>query len=104
MPERSFFIADKQFPVCARCTGAFIGYCIGGITYFFFKLPIFLSLSFCAIMFIDWAVQEMEILKSNNLRRLLTGFLCGFALMQIYIDLIIFVVCGIAEKLQVACQ
>ena len=25
MPERSFFIRGKQFPVCARCTGVMIG-------------------------------------------------------------------------------
>lgn len=25
LPERSFFYNGKQFPVCARCTGAIVG-------------------------------------------------------------------------------
>ena len=24
LPERSFFLADRQFPVCARCTGLYV--------------------------------------------------------------------------------
>ncbi|MEI3349189.1 MAG: DUF2085 domain-containing protein [Dysosmobacter sp.] len=27
-PDRSFFFHGKQFPVCARCTGVFLGECI----------------------------------------------------------------------------
>ncbi len=36
-------------------------------------------------MFFDWFVQRMEILESTNLRRLLTGMCCGYALGQFYV-------------------
>lgn len=83
MPERSFFIKGKQFPVCARCTGAFFGYLTGGVLYFIFPVNIILNISFCFIMFTDWYLQYKKILESNNIRRVITGFLCGFGLIQI---------------------
>lgn len=86
--ERSLFFKEKQFPVCARCTGAFIGYLIGGITYFFFNIPVFISLIFCLILFIDWFLQYLKIKQSNNFRRIITGILCGFGLIQIYLKFI----------------
>jgi uncharacterized membrane protein len=33
IPERSFFIAEHQFAVCARCTGLYSGFTIAAITY-----------------------------------------------------------------------
>lgn len=92
MPERSFFIKEKQFPVCARCTGAVIGYCAGGITYLFFKLPIIICVSFCVIMFVDWLLQRLQIAESTNLRRLITGTVCGFGLIQLYLAAFVFLV------------
>lgn len=84
LPERSFFYKGKQFPVCARCTGAFIGYISGGVLYRFWDAPVLLCVLFCAIMFFDWFVQRINLLESTNFRRLITGILCGFGLMQIY--------------------
>ena len=40
------------------------------------------------IMGIDWGVQELGIKESNNIRRLITGFLGGLGLFSIYINLI----------------
>ena len=76
----------KQFPVCARCTGAFAGYLTGILSYSFINVPIWLSLLFCLIMFVDWLIQRLCILESDNIRRLITGMLCGFGLMRIYIE------------------
>lgn len=84
MPERSFFIKGKQFPVCARCTGAFIGYLIGGILYFFVKINIWICILFCAILFLDWLIQYLEWKKSTNIRRLITGIACGVGMIQMY--------------------
>lgn len=84
-PDRSFFYKGRQFPVCARCTGAFIGYFFGGILAVIYIIPWWLALVFCAVMFFDWFVQRIKILESNNIRRLITGALCGFALMQMYL-------------------
>ena len=27
-PDRSFFFRGRQFPVCARCTGMLLGFCV----------------------------------------------------------------------------
>ncbi len=89
MKERSFFICGKQFPICARCFGAFIGYISGGIIYPFYKIQVITAVFFCTCLFIDWFVQKINILQSTNFRRLITGILCGFSLMQIYIKLIL---------------
>lgn len=92
MPERSFFYKGKQFPVCARCAGAFAGYILGGITSIIVKIPVWLAFAFCIIMFIDWFLQRIKIVYSTNVRRLITGILCGFGLMQIYIKVLIWVI------------
>ena len=88
MPERSFFYKGKQFPVCARCTGAFIGNIVGGAVYFFLKMPIWLCLLLCFILFVDWYIQYLNICQSTNIRRLITGILCGAGLTQIYFSII----------------
>lgn len=89
MPERSFFIKDMQFPVCARCTGVFIGWLFAVVGIFFYR-PGFITICvFCALMFIDWFLQYKNILRSNNIRRLITGILGGYALTSLYIILIL---------------
>ena len=82
--DRSFFINNYQFPICARCTGLLIGYILGIISLFFnFKVSILLSVFFIFIMFVDWFIQHKNILYSTNIRRLLTGLLCGFGIINI---------------------
>ena len=78
-PDRSFFIHGHQFPVCARCTGVFVGECIGIICFRFVHFPVVLLLAFCGLMFLDWLIQFLQIRESNNSRRFITGILCGYA-------------------------
>lgn len=92
LPERSFFYKGKQFPECARCTGGFIGYIAGGILYRLLQAPIWLCIAFCIMMFIDWLLQRLGVLNSTNLRRLITGILCGFGLMQVYIKALLSII------------
>ena len=87
--DRSFCIRGKQFPVCARCTGAFIGYLTSIFTYYYLKVPLWINAAFCLIMFADWFVQRIGVLESDNFRRFITGVLCGFGLMNIYICFLI---------------
>jgi uncharacterized membrane protein len=84
--ERSFFFYDYQFPVCARCTGLFIGQIMGlSLFYFFlrFDLKILFILAFISLSFlgIDGILQLKKIYISNNFRRLITGILCGHFVM-----------------------
>ena len=97
MPKRSFFYKGKQFPVCARCTGAVIGYFLGGITSIIMKIPLWLAITFCTIMFIDWYLQKISIVESTNIRRLITGIICGFGLMQIYIKTLFWIINAITQ-------
>lgn len=89
LPERSFFIKDRQFPICARCTGVGIGYLAGLISFMFIKPGVIIPILFCAVMFVDWLIQYLNILKSNNIRRLITGLLCGYGLMSLSLLLIV---------------
>lgn len=79
IPERSFYIKGKQFPVCARCTGILLGGIIGGgvfllgnystnnIVFFIMILP----------LIFDGTIQAFTPYISNNVRRLITGILFG---------------------------
>ncbi len=99
MPERSFFYHGKQFPVCARCTGATIGQLIAVCANMIWmidlhkskerrKIPWILSVGASVVgmgvMGADWAIQEVGIRESTNTRRLITGILGGFGVFNMY--------------------
>ena len=93
LPRRSLFIKGYQFPICARCTGVIIGEIIAIILILCkIKINIWTNIIFLTIMGIDWFIQFINILESNNIRRLITGFLGGFGLTYIYYHLIIYVI------------
>ena len=81
MPERSFFIGDYQFPLCARCTGIVIGHVSAIIAAFFCQVPIKTIFGILPLA-IDGTVQKFTNYESNNRRRLVTGFLYGFTFMS----------------------
>ncbi|QVK17247.1 DUF2085 domain-containing protein [Mycoplasmatota bacterium] len=86
LPERSFFYKDKQFPICSRCTGIFIGYIIGiislilGIFFPFLILKFWISILLIIPMLIDGSIQFFTHYRSNNYKRLITGVLAGFGI------------------------
>lgn len=86
-PERSFFYKGKQFPLCSRCTGIFIGYLIGIIIIilsfvFLFNLPKLPYLFIFIIpMALDGTIQYFTSYESTNIKRLITGLLAGIAIM-----------------------
>ncbi len=79
MSERSFVCHGKQFPVCARCTGVFLGELTGILSLRWIRPPVWLLISFCVVMLLDWGIQALGWKESTNARRLLTGTLCGYA-------------------------
>ena len=86
MSGRSFFVKGYQFPVCARCTGVFIGNILSVILLAAGHVPhIIITLALCLIMLIDWLLQFKNILESTNARRLVTGVMGGYGLMAVLI-------------------
>jgi uncharacterized membrane protein len=83
LPERSFFFKGKQFPVCARCTGVFLGRLGAFAAFWWVKVSPWLPIAFLAIMFADWGAQHLKIKESSNIRRLVTGALGGFGLVYL---------------------
>ena len=82
LPERSFFFRGHQFPVCARCTGFYIGFfsCIlfkyfGLIPKFSFNLIIAAMLATPLIF--DGVTQALGLRESNNALRFVTGIMFG---------------------------
>lgn len=79
--DRSFFIKGYQLPICSRCLGLLLGYVIGFFNKFLFN-PV-LSIIFIFTMFLDGILQLCNIITSNNLRRIVTGFLCGISFINL---------------------
>lgn len=85
LSERSFYFKGKQFPVCARCTGVYLGQIIMIILLLLgFKINLLVSIILMIPLVIDGTIQRFGILISNNLRRLITGFMCGLGVIGIY--------------------
>lgn len=90
MPERSFFYKEYQFPLCARCTGIAIGHFVAVCAAPFRTF----NLSIATLMIplaVDGTIQYCTAYESNNIKRLLTGVLYGFAFSSI--------ICRIIKKL-----
>ncbi|MBI4813709.1 MAG: DUF2085 domain-containing protein [Methanobacterium sp.] len=85
IPQRTFKIRGKYFPVCARCTGFYIGafsYFIGA---YFVYVEYTLYLIFMAFLmiipaFLDGFTQLLGSRESDNKLRLLTGLVGGVGL------------------------
>ncbi len=84
IPERSFFIAEHQFAVCARCTGLYVGFAVAVLLYPFarslrqIEAPrrkwLFLA---AAPLTIDFALGFFGIWENTHFSRFATGALLG---------------------------
>ena len=70
MPERSFFLGNYQFPLCARCTGIALGHiaAIAAAPFYTFKYAVSL---FMLPMAVDGTLQYFTSYRSNNLKRVI---------------------------------
>lgn len=93
MKERTLSIKGIYFPVCARCTGIILGQIIGIILLLGnVSINIYLGLGFLLLMFLDWLFQFLGIRESTNIRRLLTGTLCGIGEVYIVVYIVLLIV------------
>lgn len=89
-PERSFSCCQKQFFLCARCTGIFVGELLIApilyiLTWHFNFYTIFLLIP----LIIDGTLQYYKNIMSNNIRRLITGLLAGYGIGIFIIHLLV---------------
>ena len=81
--DRSFFISGKQFPICARCMGIFIGQLsLPIIALKYIEIGFIASYLMIVPMLIDSFTQAYEWRESNNWLRLITGILAGVGMMS----------------------
>jgi len=84
------YIGGYNFFVCTRCTGMIIGIIIGLFIQSVLKLGFYIdmdpNLVFLLTLLspipgiIDWGVQKLGFIKSNDYKRILTGILVGMAI------------------------
>jgi len=84
LPERSFFLGEHQFAVCARCTGLYVGFALATLCY-----PMFRSLRrteaparkwlflAAAPLALDFALGFFGLWQNTHSSRFLTGALLG---------------------------
>jgi len=79
-PERSFWLADAQLPVCARCLGIYAGTVVGAIAAPFVgvvrrpRLPLILStVPAVTSLLVEWAGLG----RPSNIVRAITGVVAG---------------------------
>ena len=87
--ERSFTFRGYQFPVCARCTGIFIGHVVA---IFLCIMKVRISLKICALLILimacDGFLQLFKIKESTNIRRLITGILAGVGYIFVLVNIV----------------
>lgn len=92
-PDRSFFIGDYQFPVCARCTGVFLGQLAAVIMLLSGRrVPAKAAAALLAVMGADWLAQKLEVLGSTNIRRLMTGIMGGIGITFLYFKTAVYII------------
>ncbi len=101
LPERSFFIHEHQSPLCARCTGMYLGFFIGLIFLIArrrthaARMPttaiIAVLIGFMALMGIDGVNSTISVIPgapqlyhTTNLHRIVTGSLFGIAMCMLF--------------------
>lgn len=83
-PNRSFFYKGRQFPLCARCTGLYVGYSFWPLFVFdIINFGILFTLSIILPTFIDGFIQYYFKWESNNWVRFLSGLAAGVGLMSL---------------------
>jgi uncharacterized membrane protein len=77
LSARSFFVRNRQFHVCARCTGLITGYMVSPLLLIVSQFASRLFVVACALLVLDGVTQLMKWRESNNQLRVATGFITG---------------------------
>ena len=86
--ERSFSISGLNMPVCSRCTGIYLGIFLSLLMLILLERRIkgefpslkmvLVSVGAFLLMGIDVVLSTLDLIQSNNVIRLITGFITGW--------------------------
>ena len=89
LSDRSFHIHGVQLPLCARCTGIFLGlFLIGPVLCAVLPVNMLVSFYLFSLMIIDGYTQYHGYQKSNNAFRLISGIGFGYAIVSLITHII----------------
>ena len=88
MSHRSFTVRGRQFNVCARCTGLLAGILASPLLTPWRHVSLLLFLSGVAMVALDGITQLIGVRESNNLIRVITGFVAGLWVVPIALRLV----------------
>lgn len=81
LASRSFFVYGYQLPLCARCVGILVGEIL---SIFFIFNGILLNYKWLFLLLLpmitDGGIQLVSSYESSNTKRVISGFLSGFAI------------------------
>lgn len=89
LPSRSFRVRNRQFQVCARCTGIFTGATTAPLLFFAHPLGMSILLVAIVLNLVDGGTQLLGLRESNNGFRMLFGVLFGLGLILLFINLML---------------
>lgn len=77
LDERSFHMGVRKFPVCARCTGIYVGALVSIVISFWLQSPILFA-AMLLPMILDGTIQYFTKYRSTNSKRFVTGVVFGY--------------------------
>lgn len=86
--DRSLKMLGYTFPLCARCTGLWLGFGMGLVFRILgLHMPLVFAIAFMLPLIIDGFTQFFRFGESNSPLRLLTGILFGIAVNMLFLRL-----------------
>ena len=111
LPERSMLLGNIYMPVCCRCSGIYIGFFLSIVLLFLMHkkrqsdLPrlyiILISCFFIVFTFIDGLLSYLGIYETNNIIRLVTGYLSGSGIAVIIYPIFVFQYYRVSERIKI---
>jgi len=93
--ERSFTMLGQVLPLCARCTGIYVGTMVVVVVQIVIDIPLYLYPILGIPMIIDGVLQKRWNIASNNERRFVTGLLFGFSFVFFFTMYHVLMIAGI---------
>ncbi len=100
IPSKSLTFGNITLPICARCSGIYMGFLVTAIILFLFykkresSLPplwvMVILIIFILSTIIDGFLSYLNLMPTNNNIRFITGFLCGSGIMAIVCPIFVF--------------